>query len=253
MKTFIFNEILNNWVEEETNLLLHDLALFLDEENKIIYLWQGPKSKKIKKESAFRSISNILDKYEDFELKILKEDIPIHINKRLMELLEKYGRKVKKGLKRTLYLKLYIIFSLIGTILSLSFFVNLLSSLSWIQTNGNFQIDAEIYSTWILISQIFIIISLLFFIGNQILSFIINRLILIIITAIGVIMSIGFLLYISQGIFLFLFQSGWTNTTYLISKNDLGMFLLINLIGIIISVFPTIFSIFWIYKHPKAS
>ncbi|MCK4281207.1 MAG: hypothetical protein KAX10_03760, partial [Candidatus Lokiarchaeota archaeon] len=66
------------------------------------------------------------------------------------------------------------------------------------------------------------------------------------------IMSIGFLLYISQGIFLFLFQSGSTTIIYLISKSDLGIFLLINFIGIIILVFPTIYSIFWIFKHSKA-
>lgn len=252
MKIFIFDENLENWVEEETSLLLHDLAIFLDEKNKIVYLWQGPKSKKKKKEIGFKSLSLIQEKYQNFKLKILKDNIPPEIHTQLMNLLKKFGKKEKIILKRTIYLKLYLIFGLIGTILSFIYYLNLLSSLSWVQTNGSLQINAQIYDRWILTSQILIIIFLLIFIGNQALSFIINRIIPIIIAVIGVIMSIGFLLYISQGIFLFLFQSGSTTIIYLISKSDLGIFLLINFIGIIILVFPTIYSIFWIFKHSKA-
>lgn len=252
MKIFIFDENLENWIEEETSLLLHDLAILLDEKNKIVYLWQGPKSKKKKKELGFKSLSLIQEKYQNFKLEILKDNIPPEIQKQLMNLLKKYGNKEKIILKRTIYLKLYLILGLIGTILSLSYYINLLSSLSWVQTNGNLQINAQIYDRWILTSQILIIIFLLFPIGNQVLSLIINRLILIIIAAIGIIMSIGFLLYISQGIFLFLFQSGSTTTTYLISQNDLRIFLLINLIAIIIFICPTIYSIFWTYKHSNA-
>jgi len=252
MKIFIFDENLENWIEEESTLLLHDLAIFLDEKNKIVYLWQGPKSKKKKKEFGFKSLSLIQEKYQNFKLEILKDTIPPEIQKQLMNLLKKYGKKEKIILKRTIYLNLYLILGLIGTILSFIYYINLLSSLSWVQTNGNLQINAQVYDRWILTSQILIIIFLLFSIGNQVLSLIINRLILIIIAAIGVIMSIGFLIYISQGIFLFLFQSGSTTTFYLISKSDLGIFLLINFIGIIILVFPTIYSIFWIFKHSKA-
>lgn len=251
MKTFIFDENLENWKEEDKNLLLHDLAIFLDEKNKILFLWTGPKSKKKKEELGLKSLSLIKEKYEGFELKILKDDIPSEIHKQLMNLLRKYGKQERKTLERIIYLKLFIIFGLFGIFFLLIYSVSLLISLTWVSINGSFQIDALIYDGWILTSQILILISLLFFIGSQILSFIIKDLLSIIIAFIGVIISIGLLIYISQGIFLFIFQLGSTPTMYLISQNDLFIFLLTNLIGIIVLVIPCLFNIVQLFKNSK--
>lgn len=43
LRTYIYNEDKKVWLEEET-LLLHDLCAILDEDDKILYIWNGPKS-----------------------------------------------------------------------------------------------------------------------------------------------------------------------------------------------------------------
>ena len=48
LRTFIFDETKSHWIEEEQRLLSQDICAILDEENVILYLWNGPKSKKKK-------------------------------------------------------------------------------------------------------------------------------------------------------------------------------------------------------------
>ena len=60
LKTYIFNEPNKRWVEENTSLLYHDLCAILDEERKIIYLWNGPKSSKERLNKGYKLLENLI-------------------------------------------------------------------------------------------------------------------------------------------------------------------------------------------------
>ncbi len=248
MKTFIFNEIAENWVEEENSLLLHDLVIFLDEKGKKLYLWLGPKSKSKKQKLGIKTLSEIKNKYNNFDLVVLEKEIPPEIEKRLKFMLKKYAEPQNLVLFRDIYLNLYILLALAGIGLSIAFLVTLGTWLVWSPINGNFQIDAALFGVWLFISQLLMLICMCVFIANSIISLIIYRGRFIIVGFIGLITSIGLFIYILEGTYLFLFQQGSTSSIYLISIVDLVVFLLVNIIGVVIIIIPYINQIIYIHN-----
>ena len=71
LRTYIYNEDKKVWLEEET-LLMHDLCAILDEDDKILYIWNGPKSSPERFEKGYKTIESLLSNYPNMDLKLIK-------------------------------------------------------------------------------------------------------------------------------------------------------------------------------------
>ncbi len=168
LKTYIFDEANKKWIEEDKSLLYHDLCAILDEERNIIYLWNGPKSSQERLKKGYGFIENLMSKYPtiNFQLSMLKKEVPSYIQDRIDIMLNEIKDKDKKdyyNFTRFTTLRLYLIFMLVSVISPFLSFLNLVSSLMWPKIDGNFEIGADPFNNWLLISFILTIISLLSF------------------------------------------------------------------------------------------
>ncbi len=103
LRTFTFNESKSSWIEEEHQLLLHDICAVLDEEREIIYLWTGPKSSKQKFRKAYRQIKELLSNFPELKIQfLLAEDyFPDEIHENLKTMLGTIESEKKKKLQLT--------------------------------------------------------------------------------------------------------------------------------------------------------
>lgn len=252
LRTFIYDDSKSQWIEEEIRLLSYDIFAILDEEKEIIYLWSGPKSNKAKFRKGYSQIKEFISNFPALKIQIVmaKKNFPDEIQNKLEALLEsiKLGKDRILKFSRFSTLHIYSISIIAIIILPILSFLNLITSLFWTVYNENYQVTNTIYNIWINNSKILIIISLIFFSINIVLGVVENESQVIIFSLIGVIISVGLILYLNQGIFLFLFQVGSTLTNYLISQNDLIIFLLLNLSAILIFEIPNIYKLISFFK-----
>jgi len=252
IRTYIFDDIKNNWIEENENLLLYDVSAFLDEENEKIYLWKGSKSRKEKFQKGYNSISKIVaDTNKNFHIITLKEEIPDFIKIKIEKMLENAIREEqfeKYKFSKFTTIRFYFLFLLIALILPLISIINLGSFLFWDINGNNFVIAAEDYQNWLSLSYILMIITLISFVFCLIIGIYESEDQVIIFSIIGLIICIGIVLYLQEGIFLFLFQEGFTNSTYLIKNIDLIIFFILNIIGVSILEIPNFLKILFFVK-----
>ncbi len=246
LRTYIFNESKSNWIEEDQRLLLHDICIFLDEKNKKIYIWNGPKCSKEKSKKGYELAEELISKYSDSKLKliILKKDIPINIENKVKSMLESTKKEEVKSLlfSRLSTIRFYFIFLLGAIIIPIISLINLSLSLLWTVSNGNYVVSSVLYEMWINTSKILMIITLILFILNIIIGIIEIENQVIIFSIAGLIICIGLVIYLNFGIFLFLFQEDSTLTDYLISQQDISSFLFLNLIAILIFEIPNVYK-----------
>ncbi|MFX1356246.1 MAG: hypothetical protein ACFFA8_03095 [Promethearchaeota archaeon] len=252
IRTYIFDDIRNNWIEENENLLLYDICAFLDEENEKIYLWKGSKTRKDKFQRSYKSISKIVsDTNKNFQIITLKENLPDFVKKRVESMLENAIREEqfeKYKFSKFTTIRLYFLFLLIAIILPLISIINLSSFLFWDINGDNFVIAAKNYRSWLNISYILMVITLILFIFCLIIGIYESEDQVIIFSIIGLIVCIGIVIYLQEGIFLFLFQEGFTSSIYLVKKVDLIIFLILNIIGVTILEAPNFLKILFFIK-----
>ena len=248
LKTYIFDEANKKWIEEDKSLLYHDLCAILDEERNIIYLWNGPKSSQEKLKKGHRLLETLMSSYPtiNFNLSIVKKRVPSHIQDRIDVMLYHIKHENKKDyykFSRFTTLRLFLIFLLVSIILPVLSFVNLVSSLSWTKIDANYEIGAEAYNNWLLISFILIIISLIFFSIMIIIGIFETEYQAIVFSLLGVIVCSGLVIYLQQGIFLFFFQAGSSSSIYYYRQNDIVEFLVVVGIGIIVFEIPNVIKL----------
>ena len=76
LRAYIYNEENKVWLEEES-LLKHDLCAILDDDEKILYIWNGPKSSSELLEKGYKSIENLLSNHPNVEIQLIKLKAPI--------------------------------------------------------------------------------------------------------------------------------------------------------------------------------
>ncbi|MFX0074389.1 MAG: hypothetical protein ACFE96_03030, partial [Candidatus Hermodarchaeota archaeon] len=238
LKTYIFDDANKKWIEENKSLLYHDLCAILDEEQSTIYLWNGPKSSQERLKKGFGLLESLIASYPaiDFQLLILKKKVPHHIQTQIDLMLSEIKQKKEKNryqFSRFTSLRLYLIFLLVSLTFPILSFLNLVSSLSWPQNSGIFEIGADAYHNWLLISSVFVIISLISFSAMIIIGIIETEYQVVIFSLLGVLICSGLTIYFQQGIFLFLFQEGHSASLYYISQNDIIEVLIIVFFGLI--------------------
>jgi hypothetical protein len=251
LKAYIFDEANKKWIEEDKSLLYHDLCAILDEERNIIYLWNGPKSSQERLKKGYGLLENLMSKYPTINFQLSKE-VPSYIQDRIDIMLNAIKYKDKKdhyNFTRFTTLRIYLILLLVSIILPFLSFLNLVSSLSWTKIDGNFEIGAEVYNNWLLISFILIIISLISFSIMIIIGAIEIEYQVIIFSLLGVLVCSGLIIYFQQGIFLFLFQGGSPSTPiYYIRQNDMVKALIVIVLGIIVFEIPNMIKLITFIK-----
>jgi hypothetical protein len=252
LRTFIFDDSKSHWIEEESNILAHDVCAILDEENEIIYLWEGPKSKKVKFRNGYKQIKELVSNFPELNIRFVmsKKNFPIEIQKKLATVFESLKSGKGKILKFSRFstIRFYSISIIITVILPILSFLNLSTSLFWSKINNNYQVNNVTYANWINNSKIITLILLIFFSINLLIGLIEYENQVIIFSLNSIIISIGLLLYLNQGTFLFLFQEGWTPTNYLILQNDIFIFLVLILTAILIFEIPNIYKLISFFK-----
>ena len=237
LRTFIYNEIKNNWIEEDEYLFFHDLCAFLDEDNKIIYLWKGPKSTKKRYRKAYHSLDELISNYKEpkFQINVLAKYIPHPIEQLLDKMLLAAKSQEERGrlkFSKFITIRLFLAFSLLAIMFSAlsSFFLT--SCLFWSRMGDNFITSSLIYHSWLFYQQMFMLITLIMFILNTIIGLYEMETQVIVFSLIGLIICSGIFIYLQQGIFLFLFQEGSSSTLYIIKINDIISFCIILLSAI---------------------
>lgn len=252
IRTYIFDDIRNSWIEENENLLLYDVCAFLDEENEKIYLWKGSKTRKDKFHRGYNSISKIVsDTNKNFHIITLKKEIPDFIRKKVEKMLENAINEEqfeKYKFSNFTTIRFYFLFLLIALILPLISVINLGSFLFWDINGNNFVVTARNYQAWLSFSYILMLLTLILFIFCLIIGIYEREDQVIIFSIIGLIVCIGIVIYLQEGIFLFLFQEGFTSSIYLIKKVDLIIFLILNIIGVTILEAPNFLKILFFIK-----
>ena len=228
LRSFIFNEIKNNWIEEDEYLFYHDLCAFLDEDNKIVYLWRGPKSTKVRYKKGYQLLNELISKdlRLKFQINVLAKYIPDNIKERLDKMLiaaKKQKEIGKYKFSKFTTIRLYSIFLIISITFPIISLLLLITCVFWPVSNGNYVVSAVIYQSWLFYPKILLIITLIMFILNMLIGLYEMETQVIIFSLTGLIICSGVLLYLQQGIYLFLFQEGSTSTSYIIKIQDIKM------------------------------
>lgn len=229
LRTYIFNERENNWIEENIAILNHDLCAILDEEERVIHLWKGPRSSKEKFRRGINAIELLMkqDPLLELRIELSEKKFPIKVKEKLDQLLQGVTQEdefSKYSLSRFISIRLYFFSLLISIILPLISLINLASFLSWGPSGINFIVMAEYYDYWLALSLILVIITIFSFCISILIGILEQEYQVIIYSTVGLLICIGIALYLQQGIFIFAFQEGSTQSRYLISSYDLLLF-----------------------------
>ena len=241
LRTFIYQD--EHWVEETEHLLLHDCVAFLDEEERTVYLWNGPKSTQKRLEMGYDSVTELMMGLPDdsLQLTVLLDSIPEKIQNKIDVMFEGV-RKERESQKRIfsslISIRLYLIFSIITFIIPIFSLLNLQNFLYFPVSSGITAVTSTDFNKIFMISRILTIITLIFFIFNDIIATYERDVKIGVLSLIGVITCVGILLYLVQGFYLFKFQPGWTSTRYLISQLDLVAFFALNVFAVLIFEIP---------------
>ena len=89
LRTFIFDESKSHWIEED-GVLSHDICAILNEEEEILYLWSGPKSKKSKFRKGYNQVKELISNFPQLNIQFVmaKKNFPIEIQNKISKLLE---------------------------------------------------------------------------------------------------------------------------------------------------------------------
>ncbi len=246
LRAFIFNDSKSQWKEEEHNLLSHDICAILDEEKEMIYLWSGSKITKKRYKKSYTQLKELLRNFPELNLQFIlaKKNFPTEIQKKLESMLELTKREEKNTLIFSRFTTIRVFFiSLLGVIiLPFASLFNLSSSLFWPMSNLSHQVNNNIFKLWIYISKILMLITIFFFLINLTIGIIEMENQVIIFSFTGLIICAGIFIYLNFDIFLFKFQDGSTLTNFLILKNDLLFFILLNTISVLIFEIPNIYK-----------
>jgi len=254
LRPYIYNAVNDTWIEEEHELLFHDICAILDDDLNKIYLWKGPKSAKSNLEKGIQSLNKLISTFPNIEIIHINKHVPPQIKNKLDMLLESVKREEnleKYEFTHFMTIRSYLILSIATIILFIIYLIILWSALYWPISNENFVVLATTYINWLNFSKtllVAIIISLCFLLAISIYEQDVQAIIL---SLAGLIISISMILYLQQGIFLFLFQTGSDSTTYLIKATDLLLFLLLLSSSTSLFIFPSFIKTISFFKTYK--
>lgn len=241
LRAYVYNEEKKVWLEEES-LLLHDLCAILDEDEKILYIWNGPKSSSELVEKKYKSLEILLSNYSNLNFQIirLKKKIPPKIKTKIDDMLNslKIDDDITSQFSRRSTIRLFFIMSLSIFILSILSLWNFLQYFNYSNWNGNFVITPKKYDVWINTSKLLILICFIFLIINLGIGILEIEHQVIVFSATGLMVCLGIIFYLNQGVYLFLFQKRSTSSFYIINQSDINWFCITILFAELIYLVP---------------
>jgi len=213
LRTFIFDDSKSQWKEEEHELLLHDMCVILDEEKELIYLWSGSKSTRKRYKKGYVQLKELISTFPELNIQVIltKKNFPVEIQEKLEALLESAKEEGGSTLlfSRFITIRVFLV-SLLGVIIiPIISLLNLSTSLFWSISNLNLEVSSATFKSWINLSEILMILTLIFLVINLIIGLIEIENQVIIFSIVGLIICFGLLFYLNFDIYLFLFQSGF--------------------------------------------
>ncbi|MHA1914033.1 MAG: hypothetical protein ACW986_15480 [Promethearchaeota archaeon] len=232
LRTFIFDDSKSHWLEEESNLLSHDICVVLDEEKGILYIWRGPKSSKNRFKRGYKQLKGVIPNFPDLDLQVMltKKDFPFEIQTKLKAMLETtiQERSTTLLFSRFITIRIYFVFLLVTIVFPIISLLNLSSSLTWKTSNGNVEVENQIFQMWVNISQILILVTIISFFISLVIGITEVENQVIIFSIIGLLICVGIYFYLDFGIYLFLFQEGSTVDNFIILRRDIIIFISLN-------------------------
>jgi hypothetical protein len=246
LRIFIFDDSKSQWREEEQGLLLHDMCVILDDEKELIYLWSGSKSTRKRYQKGYTQLKELISNFPElnFQIILAKKNFPVEIQKKIEAMLEsaKYEERSTFLLSRFITIRILFV-SLLGVIiLPIISILNLITSLFWSVSDLNFEVTRNVFTLWITISEISMILTILFLAINLIIGIIEIENQVIVFSIVGIIICFGLVFYLNFDIYLFLFQSGSTLTNFFILRSDILFFISINFFSILIFEIPNLYK-----------
>jgi hypothetical protein len=246
LRTFIFDDSKSQWREEEQGLLLHDMCVILDEDKELIYLWSGSKNTKKRYQKGYIQLKELISTFSEmnFQIILAKKNFPVDIQKKIETMLE--SAKDEEGstflLSRLITIRVLFI-SLIGVIiLPIISILNISTSLFWPISDSNLEVTKNMFTSWITISEILIILTIFFLAISLIIGLIEMENQVIVFSVVGLIICFGLVFYLNFDIYLFLFQTGSTLNNFFILRSDILLFISINFITILIFEIPNMYK-----------
>lgn len=244
LRTFIFQEKEKSWLEESKNLLSNDLVAILDEQEKKIYLWNGPDSTRKRLEKGYESAVELISNYPDdsIQLTLLNDDIPEKIKVKIEGMRTHANLKLKTSevqFTSLITIRIYLIMSLVCIILPIISIMNLSNFLFSPVSGETSIIPIRGYDSWLQITRVLTLITLSCFIVSIIIGIYEKEEQVIVVSLVGIIACSGIIIYLNQGIYLFIFQAR-TSDSYLIMTRDIALFFGLNVFAFLVFEIPNV-------------
>ena len=202
MFVYIYDQAKEDWIEAD-DLFPHDVALLIENDQRMVYFYSGSKCKPEERERGLQSSKDILIKFPSYSLEILTDVIPLKIQAEIDLLLGDNIDASRYKEERLLSMDFLVIF---GILFSLSFLIvaiNGFRSFGWVLEANEFLISNELFEAYISLSIVFAWVTISIGGVYVILSLITRRIFLIVNAVASEGIIVGLLLYINKGIQVF--------------------------------------------------
>ncbi|MHA1673433.1 MAG: hypothetical protein ACTSYI_07380 [Promethearchaeota archaeon] len=243
MYCYVLDKSKLDWIESES-LFLHDIALLIENTEKRVYMYSGPKSSKKEQEIGIELAQKIIEKFS-YEFNILGTAVPLKIQAEIDLLLgDNIDPRTYKE-DRTLSMILFVLFGMFGGSAFIVMYINHLRMLGWKIAPLVFGTSEETFVALFEISTIVLWITMGLFGAQMLFSLITRRLFLIFASFSAAAISFGTYLYLNKGVFLF------PGAPASIGRLELLFHFLWLTIALLILVGITIWAIMTIILHTK--
>ncbi len=190
-----------DWIESE-NLFLHDIALLIENTEKKVYFYAGPKSD-IKDHAVGQQLAQDVVQKFGYSFIVLDDVIPLKIQKEIDLLLgDNIDPRTYKE-ERTLPMLIFVILGTIGCLLMLALLINNMRMFGWQKSLLIYGTSLDSFNKLFKVSRIILFISIGFFLSQFLSALLTKRIFLIAASFFTVAIAVGAYIYILEGIGLF--------------------------------------------------
>jgi len=202
MYCYILDKGKGDWIESE-NLFPHDVALLIDSDTRMIYLYYGTKSTSDERILGKGLVSTLMTKYKAYTFEILDDVIPLKIQAEIDLLLGENIDVSRDKEPRTIILWIFIGLSCVGILLHILNLINTFRVFGWSHVLSSYSVAPDQFHGVFSLSILFVWFAVVVYAILVIVSIFTKRVLLITVAVVGCVINIGLLLYLSQREFLF--------------------------------------------------
>jgi hypothetical protein len=238
----------SQWIEAD-ELYPHDLALLINNEEKLVYHWVGRQTKESEREIGMKLATELMDRYSAFKLIILDENVtPLQVQKEIDALLGDNVDPEKNRLPRTIAMRIFMYLGFLGLITLIGATISQTLIIGW-RAPAFYEVAEETFLQVFFITKIIYIIAAGIFGAQFIVSLITQKIFLIASAFSALIVPLTALLYVSKGVYLFEFTpDSLASGFYQIDRFDVIFHLTWILIFLIGGTVPYVLALINILK-----